>query len=70
MLPVVTSFLLAVLGVADGLSVAELRFVVAALPFVTLSAFCSAIAVWRYLPADRHATGPSRESQRRVSRTW
>ena len=49
MLPVVTSFLLAVLGVADGLSVAELRFVVAALPFVTLSAFWSGVAVWRYL---------------------
>lgn len=49
-LPVVTSFLLAVLGVADGLSVAELRFVLAALPFVTLSAFWSGVAVWRDLP--------------------
>jgi hypothetical protein len=49
---VVISSLLAVIGVTGGLSLAELRFVVAALPFVTVSAFCSGVAAWRFLPAE------------------
>lgn len=49
---VVVWVLLAVLGVVGRVSVPELRFVVAGLPFVTVSAFCSAIAVWRVLPDD------------------
>jgi uncharacterized BrkB/YihY/UPF0761 family membrane protein len=49
---VVTWVLLAVLDVIGRVSLADLRFVVAALPFVTVSAFCAAVAVWRVLPDE------------------
>jgi hypothetical protein len=48
----VTEVLLGVVGVLGRVSLSELLFVVGVLPFVTVSAFCSAVAVWRVLPDD------------------